>query len=124
MIKKLHKFYVIALCSMCLIPGCDKQADFEGLYTFGENINTVQLCNHHELYWVKAESDLLNELQDSYNELSDNKYHPIYIRFNGQQIDVELEGAAKKFDGYFEINEIIQVNSLKIDQCGYTSQKL
>jgi len=89
----------------------------QGMYTWGEGVNSVRLCGAGITYWVSANVNIQKNLQDKHSSLTKKPYEEVYIKFQGTLLDEELFGFAANYDGLMRIRKIILIDKLKPGQC-------
>ena len=83
-----------------------------GRYTWGHEVRTIQLCDSRDVYWVRCEPSLADQLRVFVETHTHRPYTPVYIEFQGHLLDQQPDGFAADYDGIFRLEHIssMQVN--------------
>ncbi len=89
-----------------------KPVTFEGLYTFGNEVNTFQDCNGSKtVYWV---NDSLTNLRDKYKETTSflsYPYESVYAEVKGYLSGKSSLGYASEYENVLVVTDIIKLEA-------------
>ncbi len=102
MVKNRH-LYCIALVA---VTASASPPDWEGLYTYGHEVNGFKPCGSRLEYWVNSSTEIDHQLQDFVRQHTLDIYQPVYFRFRGSLSMEKGDGFAADYDGLIHIQEI------------------
>lgn len=106
----------IALALMLSVIGTVWAADdkFQGIFSWGHEVQSFQPCGSAKTYWVVGEEKLLQPLRNRTDKLRENRgkpYQPIYVEVTGViDLNSKREGFAERYDGLFELRKVANVS--------------
>lgn len=83
----------------------DRQT-IEGKYTWGNEVNTIQLCDSDAAYWVVATKQVYDKLREFHKLNTSEPYESVFIKFSGDPAGIAIDGFAKNYDGLFKVKSV------------------
>ncbi len=111
---KLAIFCSIAIVSVGAIAS---PPEWEGLYTYGHEVNSFIPCGSHQDYWVTSSPETARQLRDFVRQHTTEIYQPVYLRFRGQVSAEKGDGFAADYDGLMHIQEVITLSEYAPVHC-------
>lgn len=95
---------------------------FEGVYTWGHEVETFSPCGSKgKRWWVVASEPLLEKLRDATLRLTTSAYEGIYVRVTGDYAGPATEetgGAfSMQYEGLFEVTTVWFTRKLSASDC-------
>lgn len=110
----------LALLCVTLSPilsGCTHAHQQRGVYVFGHQIRTVQMCGDPHVYWVVASREIRSRLESEHRRLTGRPYGEIYLEFRGETLEGPCEGFAAEYHGTMEITGIQEISATVPEDC-------
>ncbi|MGL6001037.1 MAG: hypothetical protein ACRCZ4_02855 [Plesiomonas sp.] len=110
MIKKII-LSVALMLSASSVYATDDPIQVQGMYVWGEGVETFQPCNDPSVFWLNGESEALQQLRDlakTTAEQNHQPYQPIYVVLDVTE-DVPQGEFAEDYDGVYRL---VKVNSV------------
>jgi len=85
--------------------------ELRGRYSWGHEVNTLQLCDSDQVYWVRCDRPLAARLRAFVEEHTDRPYTPVYIEVNGHLLDEQPDGFAADYDGIFYLKDVLRMTA-------------
>lgn len=82
-----------------------------GRYTWGHEVNTLQLCGSDQVYWVRCDRPLAARLRAYVEEHTERPYTPIYFEVDGHVLDEQPDGFAADYDGIFYLKAVLRMSA-------------
>ena len=74
---------------------CRAQAEsYRGFYVFAHEVRTFQPCGSDQVYWVKADQKISQQLREEHQKLTSKPYEPVYVEVKGYLRQKAAEGFA------------------------------
>ena len=105
---------VFVAAAFCLT----KSESYRGFYVFGHEVRTFQPCGSDQVYWVKADQKISQQLRKEHHKLTSKPYEPVYVEVKGHLIQKAAEGFAAEYDGQIVIDGIDLVRPRQKEDCG------
>ncbi len=110
MIKKII-LSVALMLSASSVYAADDPIQVQGMYVWGEGVETFQPCNDPSVFWLNGEPEALQQLRDlakTTAEQNHQPYQPIYVVLDVTE-DVPQGEFAEDYDGVYRL---VKVNSV------------
>ncbi|WP_211827339.1 hypothetical protein [Kistimonas asteriae] len=81
--------------------------EWEGLYTYGHEVNSFHPCGSRQEYWVSTSPAINRQLRDFVTQHTSEIYQPVYLRLRGRLSMEKGDGFAADYDGLMNIQDVI-----------------
>ena len=110
MLAFIFKHPIIAILGLASCATADVDSEvFEARYTWGHEVNTVQLCGSESIYWVETSTEIYNQLREFHASNTSAPYESVFIRFSGVSAGEASDGFAERYDGVFKIENVTEL---------------
>ncbi|MCU7845075.1 MAG: hypothetical protein KZQ93_14695 [Candidatus Thiodiazotropha sp. (ex Monitilora ramsayi)] len=84
----------------------EKRTTLAGKYTWGHEVNTIQLCGSDLVFWVQAKNEIYWLLREFHQSNTMKPYESVFIRFIGSENGKAEDGFAADYDGLYKIESV------------------
>lgn len=113
---RLIKFFLTVL--MLTATGTLVGAEMRGLYVFGHEVRSLQLCGNEQVFWVQAPVAQRQQLATEYHRIARRPYEAVYVELEGDFSERSSSGFAADYDGTILVREVRLVSRHGIESCG------
>lgn len=96
---------------------------YRGRVSFGFEEAAFRPCGSNEQWWVTGSDDAVTELQDKWNALGLDWYHPAYAEIKGDRSGSGEYGHLGAYEREIEVTEVIGVRLLDGDECPWPGER-
>ena len=93
-------------------------AEMRGLFVFGHEVRSLQLCGNEQIYWVQAPVAQRQQLKQQYYRIARRPYEAVYVELEGDFSEWLASGFAADYDGTIVVREVRLVSRDGIESCG------
>ncbi|MGL5759237.1 hypothetical protein [Plesiomonas sp.] len=118
MIKKII-LSVALMFSASSVYAADDTIQVQGMYVWGEGVETFQPCNDPSVFWLNGEPEALQQLRDLAKttvEKNHQPYQPIYVVLDVTE-DVPQGNFAEDYDGVYRLVKVNSVSAKIPSEC-------
>ena len=113
--------YCILVVALTLGSACTSQRVYEGVYTWGAEVETFSPCGTgSKEWWVITDEMLSHQLSSAHENLTSKPYEGIYVRVSGFYDGSANEAAgafAAQYEGLFRINDVLFARKGSTSDC-------
>lgn len=117
---KLNLYYILIMV-LILDSACTSERVYEGIYTWGAEVETFSPCGTGKDWWVITEETLSHQLSSAHRNLTSEPYEGIYVRvigFYAGPADEDTAGYfATQYEGLFRINKVLSIRKQSASDC-------
>lgn len=95
----------------------DPKNTLSGYYTYGHEVNTFQLCNNKDVFWVTGENETLELMNKSYYDFTSEPYEEVFIKVIGSFSKKGIDGFSADYDGEIKIKKLISMQKKSVTDC-------
>lgn len=99
-----------AVASVLLISCGPPVASERGAYVFGHEVRSFQPCGGQQVFWVKADEAVNQELRARHGALTAAPYQAIFVIVEGAPTDEVRTGFAADYDGVFRVERLLEAS--------------
>ncbi|SBT61797.1 Predicted membrane protein [Plesiomonas shigelloides] len=107
MIKRILAAVTLALSASCSYAA-EEPITVQGMYVWGEGVETFQPCNDPSVFWLNGDEASLQPLRQLAAEVMKKKhqpYQPIYVVLQVTE-DVPQGEFAEDYDGVYRLSKV------------------
>ncbi len=113
--------YCILVAALALCSACTSESIYEGVYTWGAEVETFSPCGTGgKAWWVITDEVLSHQLSSAHGNLTTKPYEGIYVRVSGFYDGPPNEAAgafAAQYEGLFRINKVLFIGKRSALDC-------
>jgi len=94
---------------------------YRGFYVFGPEVRTFQPCGSKQVYWVKADQQISQQLRAEHQKLTSKPYDSIYIEVSASLTGKATVGFAADYDGLIVIEAIELIRARQKGDCALSA---
>lgn len=98
---------------LTLGSACTRERVYEGIYTWGAEVETFSPCGTGKEWWVRTDDALSHQLSSAHGNLTSEPYEGIYVRVTGfyaGPADEDTDGSfAIQYEGLFRITRVLSI---------------
>ena len=104
---------------LTLGSACTRERVYEGVYTWGAEVDTFSPCGTGKDWWVRTDEALSHQLSSAHENLTSEPYEGIYVRVTGFYDGPSSEdtGFAAQYEGFFRITRVLSISKQSASDC-------